>query len=300
MRHLKCLVVVFLFCLTRPVNGQATLEWQFKEGDSFYLETQHNDKTSLKFAGQAMPTDSLNTDLNKIEVVKATPDTAVLKRTVVSVKVKSQGPAAEEMQRMFERVVGHSLTITVDLRGRKVSRVEGVSDYVRKLVGDNPLLKMMIGASITDDTVKEDMEQAFLAFLPDKPVSAGEKWRRKAPLSFGPLGSFSTDTEFTYAGTINENGRQLDKIEAASELTYSPPAAGAGGLFQVTKGDLKADTAKATYLFDRQAGRLVRSERLFAVKGTLSLNVGGMQTEAELDSSQNWKTRVTEQAPSGE
>jgi hypothetical protein len=94
------------------------------------------------------------------------------------------------------------------------------------------------------------------------------------------------------------DGKELDKMEATSTLTYSSPKAGAqAGMFQISKGNLTADTAKATYWFDRQAGRLARMERQLSVKGTLTASVMGQEMPIGMEGDQTWKSRVTDKAP---
>jgi hypothetical protein len=195
MRHRGWLGLVVVCGLALPAQAQVAIDWKFQQGDTFFLETENKNNQTMKVAGQAIPSDTDTTDVHKFEVVSASADSVVLKRTVVAVKIKSQSPAADELEKMHQRVIGMSINLTLDPRARKVTKVEGVDEYVKKLIGDNPLLKMMVGNNITEDTVKDEMEQWLVAFLPGKEVSRGEKWRRKSVMSFGPFGSLAADTE---------------------------------------------------------------------------------------------------------
>jgi hypothetical protein len=147
---------------------------------------------------------------------------------------------------------------------------------------------------MTEDTMKKSAEEAF-NFLPEKPVSKGEKWQRKLEVPLGPLGSLASIHNYTYEGMENK----LAKISVTATMTYNPPKADAGGQlpFQITKGNLKADDAKGTILFDPAAGRLASSSMTMRIKGSLTISAMGQELAMDMDQNQDVKIEVSDKPP---
>lgn len=82
--------------------------------------------------------------------------------------------------------------------------------------------------------------------------------------------------------------RKLDKVTATdTSVVYSTK--GDAGLINVRKSDLKVESSKHTYMFDREAGRTILSESEIKIKGPLSLAINNMEFAGDLQLSLNQK-----------
>src|SRR5262249_9329730 len=139
-----------------------------------------------------------------------------------------------------------------------------------------------------EETLKRGAEEAF-GFLPSGPVSKGQKWNSEALVPMGPIGTFKTKTVYQYRGNTS-SGEEID-LEAS--LSYTPPKSDAGAdmPFKVLKGDLKAENAKGTIIFNATTGRLVSYSLNMTIKGVLTLEVMG--NNVTMDLTQEMQSRIT-------
>ena len=88
-----------------PAYGQVPLEWKFKEGDRFYIETVTHLRQQMKVMGQSFDQDLEQTTVLAFMVQKQNADgSVVLKEKFESIKFKS-GPGAVAVpdEKIFER-----------------------------------------------------------------------------------------------------------------------------------------------------------------------------------------------------
>lgn len=301
MRARYWMGVVLIAATALPARAQVTLAWKWKEGDVLYAETISKAKQSINFGGNAMATESERRMLDSFRVNKVTDGSVVLTETIESAKIKVEGGAGggEMMEQVLQKMEGSKFTVTLDLPQRKVVKVEGAEAAAKKAIGDNPLMRQMMGGVFSEDTLRNSLEELFLAYLPGKPVKEGDTWTRKSRTALGPLGGVDIDSQFTYRGKVAVGDKQLDKIESTSRLKYiepKKPAAGAAG-FGFTKGNMKFQDAKATYYFDAQAGRLVQVESRFGGKGKLTVSAMGQEVEVDVDMEQSTQGKVLDRKP---
>ena len=90
-----------------------------------------------------------------------------------------------------------------------------------------------------------------------------------------------------------KDSKQLDKITATdTSVTYSTKEG--TGAFKVTKSDLKVESSEHTYLFDREAGRIVNSQSKLQVKGPIALSVANIEMLGNLDLTMETRTEEVE------
>jgi len=277
-----------------PAQAQVTLEWKLKTGDKFFLEKVVTSKEAVKFAGQDVLTEKEETARDSFKVTQANDDAIVLERKIESAKIKAQGPGAEILDKLSEKKVGCLFTVSVNPRQRKVTKVEGVEAFLQKTFGDNPQLRQMLGGALNEAVFAAEMEDLLTAYLPERPVKQGDKWKHKSTVPLGPLGSLAAENEYTYAGKKSVDGKELDLIERTSTMKYVAPKKGGALGLQVSKGDLRIDGAKGSVLFDAARGRLVQMDGRFTGKGTLSVSAMGQDFDLELELEQSLKARAVE------
>ena len=279
-----------------PAQGQTRLEWKLKTGDQFYVETVNTLKDSRKREEQNFKTDMEITTVDHYKVLKQDAAGVVFEKTTASQKFKgsSSGGADLDAQRqksaeaLAERLKGLVLTVTLDPGMQKVTRIDGIKDFMKRVSGDE-------NANPTrfEEIIKDEQENIFAGFLPDKPVQPGQHWQRSithaAP---DPIGNYKAEIDYTFKGKEAADGKMLERIDAVWTVNFVAPRQN-----NATSADLKAETAKASYLFNAATGKLSKSNRTFHVSGKVTVAAQGRQSVYEVDQDQEWRIRLTDENP---
>jgi hypothetical protein len=201
------------------------------------------------------------------------------------------GNASNPLSEFFNALKGSSFTVTLDPKTYKITDIDGRDEFVKKLVNANKQMQPLLDKILSKDALREMAEPTFAA-VPNEVVEKDKTWKKDSKLDMGPIGQYKNEYTYTYKG----NEKNLDKIEVDSKLTYLPPekTEGVGGLpFRIKKENTKLESkkAKGTILFNREKGRVEKSEMEVELEGTLDIEIGGQQTKVELKQKQ--KTEVT-------
>jgi hypothetical protein len=285
------LAVVALPVLSAPAGEGVKFELKFKEGETFFVETTNNSKQTMTFAGMKQDSDSESTTITKFKVLKVDKDATVIEQTIESIKNKTSGglPGADKI---MDSMKGQTFKLTLNAKG-EVTKLEGYDEFIKKLGSDNDTTAKLLKSFMSEDTLKASAAENF-AFLPDKPVNKGDSWKRTQSVPLGPLGTLKGETSYTYKGP----GKDGEEISAEQSLAYSPPKEDDSGLpFKITKGEMKADKASGTMVFDVTKGRLVRTDSTMKMKGSLTFEVAGTATTLDLEIQQTSKSRVSDKSP---
>jgi len=111
-----------------------------------------------------------------------------------------------------------------------------------------------------------------------------------------PVGNYKAEIDYTLKGKEAADGTTLERIDAVWTVNFVPPKQNSA--YQ-TSADLKAEPARASYLFDAAKGKLSRSNRTFHVKGKITVDAQGRQSVYEVNQDQEWRIRLTEENPLG-
>jgi hypothetical protein len=275
-----------------PAFGQVKLAWRFKEGDSFYAETVTGLRLTVEREGKQTVSTLDGTTVSRFTVLKREGDGAVLQQRIESSRMTSSGDFPGGGEKLAGRLKGAAFTIHVDGAGR-ITRFDGYDALVKKLSADNTDVARSVRQVLSEDTVKRTAEEV-LVVLPPGPVNKGDKWTQQLTLPLGPLGGFKVENVYTY----QKKAREGVQIGVASALTYVPPRAGEeNALFKVVRGDLKAEEAGGTVLFDPAAGRLVRHDIKVRLKGPVRVELMGNAVTMNLDQLQVTRVRVSDRNP---
>ncbi|OAI53058.1 hypothetical protein AYO44_16320 [Planctomycetaceae bacterium SCGC AG-212-F19] len=293
LRH--CWMVLALAIgLVGPAQAQVKLEWKFTQGDKFYMENVTSLKQVMEIMGQKVPMDTVNTTVSSFKVLKAAPDEVVLEQKIESVKIKAAQGAAPQAQ-VAEKMTGSVFKVTLNGKG-EVTKLEGFDELIKKLSENNDEIGKLLKAILTEDTMKQGVQEAF-SFVPGKPVNKGDSWKRQMRVAMGPMGTFIVDLEYTYQG----KGKDGEEVAVKGSYSYEAPKAGAGGLpFKVTKGEFKTDDAKGLLIFDTTQGRLVRHEFKSKLNGTMSIGIGDQNATMDLKQETDTRIRVLKDMPKSE
>jgi hypothetical protein len=287
--------------LAAPAHGQVTLEWKFKKGDKFYLESTSTLHQSMKSLGKELRQDMDITYVFAVAVQDVNADrSGVLEQTLESITVKNIGGPTGEIpagDKFNQQLKGATFRLTVTPQG-EVTKFEGYEDLLKKVAGEDAAARKTVQAVLSEEYLKRSATDVF-GVLPPGPVKGGDEWQKKQELPLGPLGSFAVTRTYTYRGKDILDGKSYDKITFDGTATYALPKSGEAGPFpfQVTKADLKTEGIKGTVWFDEAAGRLVQMTLEMSVKGTLTAVVSGNTLDTELDQTRSVKIRVLDKSP---
>ncbi len=217
------------------------------------------------------------------------------------IKYDSMAPAANNasnpLSEFFKALVGSSFTVTLDPKTYKVTKIEGREEFVKKLVQANKQMQPLLDKILSDDALREMAEPTF-AVVNNEVAEKGKTWKKKTTLDMGPIGKYENEYTYTYEGAE----KNLDKISVATKLTYLPPekTEGVGGLpFRIKKENTKLESKKSsgTIFFNREKGRVEKSDMEVELNGTLDIEIGGQQTKVELSQTQTTKVEATDSNP---
>jgi hypothetical protein len=289
--------VVVLTVLAAPAAAQVNLEWKFKEGDKFYLQTDSTLNQTLTTGGAEFKQQIDHTVVVSFTVKKKSTDSVVLEQKIEEYRVKSSGPGTADLKPP-EALKGATFTVTLNAKW-EITKFEGYAAFIKKLAGDDPAVEKVIGSVLPEDSFKSSAEEAF-GFLPNKPVKKGDRWQRTLVYPLGPWGTLTATNDYTYEGKHNEkvNGKDVERIAAAMTTKFKPPTAGSGALgIQVIENDLQTKEAKQTIFFDAAAGRLVKSETKLRVEGKLAYSAAGRPVETEVKQEQTITAQAFDKNP---
>jgi hypothetical protein len=185
----------------------------------------------------------------------------------------------------------------------KVEKVDGREEFVKKLTEANPQMAALLKVILSDDQLKQMAEPPFMV-TPDKgkKVKPGDTWTRESKLVMGPIGSYDAKYIYTYKGpeklTLDGKEGTYEKIEMKTELTYKPPDPKEPTTlpFKIEGGSLKATEATGTIYFDKDKGRVVKTDMKVKLEGKLNISVADQKADVELTQTQDTTTLTADAA----
>jgi hypothetical protein len=280
-----------------PVRAQVKLEWQLQEGKTFFVKRVYMQKQSVEINGKSFKEERAKTWVTAVTAKEKTPAGYVLELKIDSVSFQSAGkmPAGERVgmnapaqggldDALAAKVKGSAFTAVVTAQGKLV-KFEGYDAFILKLAGKNAERDKVLRALLTEQTLREDMEDIF-HFLPEKAVRKGDKWKRDTIEPVPPFGLFKSVLEYVLdEEELVEGGNAGGRVGISYKIktTYKPPNE-AADLIRIVKGSLKAEEGKGSIIFDVKQGRLVRSEKTAHIRGDLVIESMGKQMRMEFSS----------------
>lgn len=139
------------------------------------------------------------------------------------------------------------------------------------------------------DAMKAQLEPEYLttvsndelAKLPSQAVSPGDSWERTNTVRLDSGQRLTFTNKYTYEGSVQQGGKNLERIASkTTEVGYS--VEGESPL-KVLESDLKVAASEGVILFDPAYGQIVSQQGKVQVKGSLKLEVMGMEFPGQLD-----------------
>jgi len=295
--------VIVLCVLVAPAHGQgqALLEWKFREGDTFFVETVSTLKQNMEVSKRKINQVVEQTAVLAFTVKKVNSDgSVVLEQKIQGMRFKSGVGDVAPDDRFGEKLQGSTLIVTLNAK-REVTEIAGYEELVKKLSGDdavqpNPAQRKLVEEVLSKEMLKKTASEIF-TLSPGKAVAKGEKWDKVLGVPLGPLGHLMVRSNFTYEGKDTVDGKPAEKLTFTATSIYESPKAGVGSTLEVSKASLNTEDYKGTLFFDAVAGRLVQSEVKLRLKGSLTMSFQGSAIDALIEQDQTIKTRVLDKNP---
>ncbi len=287
-------VTVLLFGLSsREAFSQVALELKYPPGSKSVNETTVKTHQILTLAGMDIETKSSTFSIGTKTIGQRTDDGSLSVQEKVDVLqteielpggIKIQFDSANPdkkadiavLEPIMERLrvtFKNPITTVLDAMNKikEVQFPEGVAESVDAS-----------NKSLFDPIKRKKAAEQARGYVPDEAVKPGETWERATEADFGSGQTMAFRVKYTYVGSIEQDGRTLDKIAGkVFEVNYSIDQANAA--LRVAKSDLKVTESDETILFDRELGAVRQLTRKFRIEGPLTLVINGMELEGKVD-----------------
>ena len=281
MRHGWKLLAVALAGLTLAgtAQAQATLRYKYKAGDRHEYVIDQDQKMTMSVNGMDIDIKVAMVIDMTWETVKVDGSNAQVKITVGRVKMNMDGPTgkvevdskdkedsddpiAKLIGPMIKSLAGMEMTFTADGTG-EMKDVKVSERTIKKLKGLPGLDQF--GDMLSPDSMKSMVSGNMV--LPKDAVEKGNTWTQKSDSKL-PFGKVTGVTKYTYDGSVEKNGQQLEKIAIKPDIKIEPDP---NAKIQIK---VKGGSGKGYALFDNKAGRIAESHNETTMD--MEIEVAGM------------------------
>jgi hypothetical protein len=272
MNPLKSASILLLagLALAGTARGQAPLAWKLEPGQTLVVDCRQETSTLVAFSGKSAET-KIEIGMELLWTITGKDDkglaiTQSIRRFVFrldsakagviaydsAARSQPTGPAREIATAMGP-LLAAEVAITMTDRGQ-IAAAEPANDEARKLFAEDPAANQP--GVFSRQAIQRLLRQP-LAVLPAEPVAEGGMWTTMDKLD-SAAGVFDQTTTYRLAGSQEQDGQQLARIEMSTELKPVAPAPNAPAGPKLV---LKSHEQTGHALFSPELGRLVSSEQ---------------------------------------
>jgi hypothetical protein len=286
-----CFSVVALVLGSTIASAQVKLESKYPEETKSVLHRETTTKQTLTLAGMDIDTKSSTFIVatnsigkraadgtlkveEKVDTMQSEISTpgGLIQFDSANADKKADNPLLEPVMEIFRSVCRNPVIVEFDAKNKITA--------VKLPDGEYEKLPDAAKDQLNPEKLKKMIENA-IQFLPDEPVKKGDTWERSSEQNLGAGQTMSFRTKYEYQGTIEKEGKTLDKITGkAFEVSF---AINGNAMLQVTKSDLKIIDSESTFLFDRARGSVVSSSSKVQIAGPLTLVINAMELAGKVD-----------------
>jgi hypothetical protein len=284
--------------LVSAVEAQVKLTRKVPEGKRAHVTTQHTDQ-KLTIAGQEIPTvvDVVNTESYTYQKAEADGTTRVaVKNEGMVFTLKLMGnvvgqydsakpdatkvdiPQLQPTFDGFKAINGKTRTMVFDKDG-KLKVIEGVDAILAGAPAEaRANLEKGYSKEAHEKGAKIDRDR-----LPNRELKKGDKWQVVETSDIGGGQTFTFDMFYEYQGTIEKDGRTLDKISIYAGTVKYAMEADPMAPFKVVNSDLKIESSTGMMYFDREKGEVVEVSNSVRITGPMTFSINNMELPGKLD-----------------
>lgn len=296
-------VVVLVLGLPAICPAQVKLVRQLKENSESLVETSVKVQQSLKIAGMNQQTGSENRRLvraksgkrddlgrlrieEKIEEFEAHIEAPTGKYDFDSKSPDAAGTSAlEQVRPLHKALLQQPVTMVYD-KDDSVSGVEFDQQFLNNLT---PEVQVLVKDQFNTDNLKRAARQAGDR-LPMGLVQKGSTWERTETTNLGAGQQLSLTAKYTYEGTVEREGKPLDRITYVIEQVGFALDPNSPLPLKLKGSDLKPEKSGGEILFDQKSGQIAEETQKIALKGTIDFEIQNMPLPSELELTMEFKT----------
>jgi hypothetical protein len=273
----------------RPPNviDPIQLVWKLKADDTFYQELVVLQKPTFKVPPGIVVQSVLQYRIvSRFTVKKRNEDGSL----VVEQKIESANLLqADDLTK--SAVAGAVMQMKGTTYTLHLSPAMDVTKFEGK-AGDPKLTPVAGGmgmqmTSLVDRDGWKELAQATF-FQMDRPLKVKDRWQKPMTHNWGALGAWSGQITYLYFGKQDN----FHKVGYQLNLAYKAPGAGAVGMMKINGATFQPPQAEGMLLFDSVKGRTVAAEERFRVRGLISVNLFGQNTQIEVEEDQHFQIRI--------
>ena len=285
--------------------AQVKLELKFPPGSTQAYESDNKVQQTLTLAGMDIETkantfvmisksigqrgdDGLLPVEEKVTVLQSEiglPGGTSLQFDSANLDKKADNPLLEPLLERFRVTFKYPATSILDAQNnlKEIKFPAGVAESVNEA-----------NKSLFDPVRRKKAADEARGFLPDGPVKKGDTWERSSEADFGSGQIMAFRTNYTYDGTIEQDGQTFDKISAkVFEASFSIDQTNT--MVKVSKSDLKVAESEVTILFDREHGAVQQRRSKLRIQGPMTLVINGTELDGKVDLTMEEKTNRQKQ-----
>ena len=296
MWNRSLLALGLLVLLTPSAYGQVRLEHKLREGVTYTQSVTSTVDQTLTIAGMAFDTKAETAAKTKasigsrdatgnlrvqekVESMQINMSTQGQQYTFDSANPDNKGASPLEMLRDVHKAMMKNVSTVIYDKSGKVQSVE----IDQNLLGALPEeLRQIVKSQLDPENLKKAANQE-IERLPSEPVKKGDAWVRTENVNFGAGQLMTFQTEYTYQGTIEKDGRTLDKITSKVLSVMFALAEDSPLPLKLKGSDLKATDSEGTLLFDRNEGHFIETSANTQISGDIGFTANGMDLPSKLD-----------------
>ena len=289
MRHQTKFFLLSVLCtavVTSAASAQATLRYQFKEGQKLEYVMEQKMKMTMNINNMDIDTkmDMTNDLLWKIISLNSDGG-AKVQIKVTRAKLSMDGPTGmvqvdsdqknepdDAIGKLFSQIIKASAAM--EMTGTMLPTGEmkdiKVSDATAKA------LKGIPGADKFGDVANPESLKSMMSNLvfPPDAVAKGKTWSNKNEMKTA-LGKTVIDNTYTYEGIVQKDGAKLDKISVKPAIKIEPDPK------SPVKIEVKETKGSGQILFDNKTGRMIESTGNQTMQ--MQLAIAGMNLTQTID-----------------
>jgi hypothetical protein len=277
-----------LALLLAAQNDTYTLQWKFKEGETFYSKTTAASDFTVEVMGQKIEQTVTMKMVQRFKVKSAKEGATVVELTNLDFGLDAPGLPGANVGDKFKNV---TFTATLD-KDLEVTKLEGYDKFLDAVADGDADQKKLAKALMPEAVVKQFFTQTFVV-APNKPLAVGDTWERKEKAAFGQLGNVEAKSVFKLTGVK----AGVATVAVKGDLAFKAADIDTGLPFKITKLDLKADKYTGTHQFDIKAGRVTETKVEMEMAGTMSISAAGMDIDAKVRQKMTTTGVITDKNP---
>ena len=281
--------VLTLTALTAPSRAERLLRWKLQPGEAIDVRLFQDMDMTSNVLGKSLASSADMSMLMRWVVEDVDPEGVTeMRQSIQRLRMSMQSPGgaavvydsasqtapvglAKNLAENIQPLVGVEFIQTMSPRGEIID--VRLSEAANAKLARGPAAAQ-VREVFSEDGVKSLLHQAATV-LPERAVKPGDQWT-DVTRTQSPVGTLVMNNVYTYRGTVNKDGRALDRIDAEINVSFAKGDNALG-----VHVEIEQQENRGVMYFDAEQGRFV--ETVLAQKMTLVTAIGEDSHRQQLD-----------------